>query len=147
MMQYGMMLDVYKFHFEIVLKLLIFYYAVSGGILSYYLSQPNKGFTRYALVLPVFMSIVLGVFAFLGASQVNPMGEDIVRVTGDLQLDPFPSMKLLEHLKSMLLVAGFLSFGICIALTWVSFARETPPGNPSPPTSHSSAPVTQSPSP
>lgn len=47
MKQYQMMVDVHKFYFEIVLKFLVFHYAVTGAILSFYLSQPNVGVMHF----------------------------------------------------------------------------------------------------
>lgn len=123
MKQYQMMVDIYKFHFEIVLKFIIFYYAVTGAILSFYLSQPNTGFMRFALVLPIFMGFVFCVFAFFGASQVAPIKNHMVRVTGALHLEPFPNVNLLNRLEQMLRVTGVLSCLIAICLIVVSVAR------------------------
>ena len=123
MKQYQMMVDIYKFHFEIVLKFIIFYYAITGAILSYYLSQPNTGFMRFALVLPIFMGLVLGVFAFFGAIEVGPLKDDILRVTVQLHLQPFPTVNLLNRLGGMLIVTGVLSVLTAICLAIVSIWR------------------------
>lgn len=123
MKQYEMMVDVYKFHFEMVLKFIIFYCAITGAILSFYLSQPNTGFMRFALAFPIFLGFVFCVFALSGASHVDPMKNHIVQVTGDLHLEPFPSVELLKRLKQMLRVAGALTFLIALCLIVVSVAR------------------------
>jgi len=123
MKQYQMMVDIYKFHFEIVLKFIIFYYAITGAILSYYLSKENTGFMRFALVLPIFMGLALGVFAFFGAKEVNPLKKDIIRVTKHLHLEPFPSKNIMERLRCMLIVTGVLSVLTAVCLSIVSIWR------------------------
>lgn len=115
MKQYQMMVDIYKFHFEIVLKFIIFYYAITGAVLSYIFSQPNSGFMRFGLVLPIFMGIALGLFALFGAVEVDPLKKDITRVTEQLHLKPFPSERLLDRLALMLSVTSVLCFLTAVA--------------------------------
>jgi hypothetical protein len=123
MKQYQMMVDIYKFHFDIVLKFVAFYYAITGAILSYWLSKPNAGFMRYALALPILMGIALGVFALFGACEVDPLKKDITRVARRLHLRTFPSSNLLTRLKWMLRVTGVLSFLTAICLLFVTIWR------------------------
>jgi hypothetical protein len=123
MKQYQMMVDVYKFHFEISLKFIIFYYAITGAILSYYLSEPNTGFMYYALVLPIFMGFVFSAFAFLGALEVDSIKKHIVVVADGLHLKAFPDERLLERLKLMLMLTSALFFGTAICLLWVTCNR------------------------
>lgn len=124
MKQYQMMVDIYKFHFEIVLKFIIFYYAITGAVVSYYLSnQPHSGFMHFALVLPIFMGIALGLFAFFGADGVDPLKADIILVTKQLHLAPFPNVRLLNRLKLMLRVTSVLCILTAVCLFIVSVVR------------------------
>lgn len=124
MKQYQMMVDVHKFYFEIVLKFLIFHYAVTGAILSFYLSQPNVGIMRFALLFPVFMSLVFSAFTFFGSRRVDYLEAEIIRVTDMLGLKVYPDPKFLKY---MLRVAGLLCLAIAIGLIVMSFAREPQP--------------------
>ena len=123
MKQYQMMVDIYKFHFDIVLKFVAFYYAITGAIVSYWLSKPNEGFMRFALALPIVMGFTLGFFARFGAREVDPLKKDIIRVARHLRLRPFPNRNLLSRLKCMLKVTGWLSLGTAICLLIVSIWR------------------------
>lgn len=118
--QHQMIVDLYKFYFEMLLKFLIFYYAVTGAILSFYLSQPNVGFMRYALVLLIFLSVVFGVFSFWGAYRVGPLSNEILRVTSILGSEVYPDTAFLKY---MLDVAGLLFFVIAVGLFVVSCVR------------------------
>lgn len=124
MKQYQMMVDVHKFYFEIVLKFLIFHYAVTGGILSFYLSKPNVGVMRFTLIFPIFMSLIFSAFTFFGSTRVDYMEEEVIRVTDMLGLDVYPDPAFLKY---MLRVAGLLNVAIAIALVVVSFARAEGP--------------------
>jgi hypothetical protein len=124
MKQYQMMVDIYKFHFEMVLKFILFYYAITGAILSFYLTQPNAGFMRtYALLLSSVLGFGFSVFAFLGALEVSPMKDHIAEVARDLHLKVFPTEKLMNRLKFMLIVTSVLSSGIAICLLWLVCKR------------------------
>lgn len=121
MKQYQMMVDVHKFYFEIVLKFLIFHYAVTGAILSFYLSQPSTGVMRFALLFPIFMSVVFSVFTYYGSYRIDYMEEEIIRVTDLLGLDVYPDPMFLKYL---LRVASLLCIAIAIGLIVVSIARK-----------------------
>ena len=116
MKQYQMMVDVYKFHFDIVLKFITFYYAITGAILSFYLSQPKTNLMNAALALPIIMGCLFAAFAFFGAKQVDTFTLEISAVTDHLHLDPFPNNDLLGDLKLMLIFTGVLSSLTAIGL-------------------------------
>lgn len=121
MKQYQMMVDVHKFYFDIVLKFLIFHYAVTGAILSFYLSQSNTGVMRFALIFPIFMSLIFSVFAYFGSTRVDLMEEEVIRITNLLGLDVYPDPLFLKY---MLRVASLLCIAITVALIVISLARD-----------------------
>jgi hypothetical protein len=120
MKQYQLLVDVHKFYFDFVLKFLIFHYAVTGGILSFYLSKPNVGVMRFALVFPIFMSLIFAGFAFYSAANIDPLVKEVHRVVGLLGLNDYPDP---SFLKWMLLVVGCLFALIFVSLIVVSVAR------------------------
>jgi hypothetical protein len=120
MKQYQLMVDIYKFYFEILLKFLVFHYAVTGAIVSFYLSQPNVGFIRFALAFPIFMSIVFGAFAFFASCRIQSIIDEIIRVTTALDLRAYPDATFLKH---MLTVTWLLLAAIAIGLSIVSCIR------------------------
>lgn len=118
--QYQLLIDAYKYYLEIVLKFIIFHYAVTGAILSFYLSRQNAGIMRFALVFPIFMSVVFAVFAFFGSYRVFYMTEEVQRITALLDLGGYPDPKFLEY---VLRIARMSFSAIAIGLVVVSFAR------------------------
>jgi len=123
--QYQMMVDVYKFHFDIVLKFITFYYAITGAILSFYLSQPKTSIMMgiAALALPIVMGGLFGMFALFGAKQVDAFILEISQAADHLHLKPFPNKNLLTRLKWMLRFTGWLSFLTAGGLAWIPFLR------------------------
>jgi hypothetical protein len=59
---YALNAQLYQFYLDASLKLNVFYYAITGGILSFCLAREQTGYIRWALMLPLIMS---GCFAFL----------------------------------------------------------------------------------
>src|SRR5665213_182159 len=56
-------------YLELVLKFNIFYYAVTGGLLSYYFAKENMPLMQYALVFPVVMSLLFAIFFWYAAKR------------------------------------------------------------------------------
>jgi len=125
MKQYEMMVDVYKFHFDIVLKFITFYYAITGAILSFYMRQTKTSLVMNfaALALPIIMGSLFGFFALFGAKQVDAFTSEICEVTDHLHLKPFPNEDLLARLKLMLVFTGLLSFSTAVGLVGLAFIR------------------------
>jgi hypothetical protein len=71
--QYELHLDLYKHYLELALKFNIFYYAVTGAVLSFYFSNAaDVGMKRYLLlVFPVLLSFGFGGFFIYAASLVK----------------------------------------------------------------------------
>jgi hypothetical protein len=118
--QYQVVADLYKFYFAFALKLLIFHYAVTGAILSFYFSQPNIGLMRFALMFPALMSIAFAVLAFYGSCCVTSLRNEIISVAGTLKLKATPDVRFL---KLLLIIAGTLLTMIAIALTVIPIWR------------------------
>jgi len=54
--QYEIQVDLYKHYLKLAVEINVFYYAITGGILSYYLTHKSDGHIRFALVLPILMA-------------------------------------------------------------------------------------------
>jgi hypothetical protein len=59
--QYQLNIDLYKGYLELIVKINVFYYAITGAILSFFFSNQNH-LTKFSLLLPLFMSIALEFF-------------------------------------------------------------------------------------
>lgn len=57
-----MTVELYKFYMDLTVKFNVFYYAVTGAILSFYFANQNIDDVKYSLLLPILMSIAFAGF-------------------------------------------------------------------------------------
>jgi hypothetical protein len=84
--QYNVHVDLYKYYLDMGLKANTFFYAITGGILSFYLAHAQDSLMKYALVLPIVMSAALGVFFLYGANLLKLTRTDEERLLKELKL-------------------------------------------------------------
>jgi hypothetical protein len=120
MKQYQLMVDTYLKYLDITLKFTLFSYAVTGAILSYYLSKPAEGFMKYGLVFPIVVNAVFGLSCFVAANWNRSIFGELERVTLLLNLGAFPDSRFLTY---VLVALGALFALITIGLTGISFYR------------------------
>jgi hypothetical protein len=98
--QYELHMELYKQYLELVLKFNIFYYAVTGAVLSFYFSNTaNLGVPRQLLlVFPVVMSLGFGGFFIYAASLVKVTREEIMALGEALGFLTFPEIRVLAVL-------------------------------------------------
>jgi|SRR2546423_6156786 len=58
---YALSADLYKFYIETAVKINVFYYAITGGIVTFCFAQHQVAYTKWALLLPALMSVGLAV--------------------------------------------------------------------------------------
>jgi hypothetical protein len=56
---YALSADLYKFYLDIIVKVNVLYYAITGGIVSFCLTQQAINYAKWGLVLPLLMSVCL----------------------------------------------------------------------------------------
>lgn len=76
--QYTSHVDLYKHHLELLLKFTAYYYAITGAIISYYLSRQESQFLVYSLRYPIFVSFIYG-WVFLYAART--VEADLIAIT------------------------------------------------------------------
>jgi hypothetical protein len=98
--QYKLHVDLYKEYLELVLKFNVFYYAVTGAILSFYFTNKTDiGRARPLLLLfPASMSIAFGAFFLYGASLVKVARSEVASIAAALGLHVFPEVQVLAVL-------------------------------------------------
>ena len=121
MKQYQLMVDAYLKYLDLVQKLALFNYAITGAILSFYLSQKTiEGVMRFGLVFPIIMNLTFAVFSFFASRRISPIRDEINRVVVLLSLEAFPDA---NFLKFILLMVGGLFTLTAICLTVLSCSR------------------------
>jgi hypothetical protein len=115
--QYKQNVELYKFYMELIVKFNIFYYAVTGAIVSFFFANQSIPNIKYSLLLPIIMSIAFAVFFIYGAVLMRYLREDVFNIRDSLELQVAPDVGVLSVLLYMfsvifLLVAGALSYAI-----------------------------------
>lgn len=93
--QYALHIDLYKFYLSTAVKITIFYYAITGAILSYYFASGYDGISQYALLLPFLFSAAIGVIFITGAVLNKYTRNDIISISHQLGLRVIPEVKIL----------------------------------------------------
>ncbi len=106
--QYSLHIELYKFYLEIVIKLNLFYYAITGPMLSFYFSRSNESLLKYSLILPVAMSIALGIFFIYGIRRLKVVRQDVFNLRDQLSLSVAPDLNVLSYLLLIFSILFFL---------------------------------------
>ena len=93
--QYNLYVELYKHYLELIIKFSVFYYAVTGAILSFYFSKEDVSVIKYSLLFPFFMSLGFGVFFIYSARLVHVVRDDLFAIRDALELNSAPEMKVL----------------------------------------------------
>ena len=113
--QFALNVDLYKFYLELVIKINVFYYAITGGILSYYFQHRTDGVARYALLLPVLFSFGLGTTFLYGATLVPVVRRELFVIRDRLKLDTAPELMVLIV---FLVITGIVLLAVGSILGW-----------------------------
>lgn len=117
--QYKQNVDLYKFYMELIVKLNVFYYAVTGAIVSFFFANQTIPDIKYSLFLPIIMSIAFAGFFIYGAILMGFLREEVFKIRDALGLEVAPDVGVLSVLLYIfsvifILVAGSLSYAIYV---------------------------------
>lgn len=115
--QYQLNVDLYKGYLELVVRMNVFYYAVTGAILSFYFANQNE-LTQFSLFLPFLMSVALGGFFVLGAWLARIPRDETFRLRDTLGLIAAPEIGVLICLLSIFAILMFVVAGGLAWLMW-----------------------------
>lgn len=118
---YKIHIDLYKHYLKLAIEVNVFYYAVTGAIISYYFVNKDISSIRFALLLPIAMSLLLAVLFIFGIFANQNSKSDIQRLGAELNLVVVPEFAVLDGLLGifailMLIIAAglFALFTGCI---------------------------------
>jgi len=96
--QYQTHIDLYKHYLDLSLKVNIFYYAVTGAILSFYFTNPyNSNIIRYSLLLPFLMSLLFAAIFIYSSNILKVTRNDVFKIRDWLGLRTAPEFNVLKH--------------------------------------------------
>lgn len=114
--QYAQTVELYKFYMDLVVKLNVFYYAVTGGILSFYFGNPGIENIKFSLILPIVMSLAFAGFFIYGGYLMKALRTDVFEIRDALSLKVAPDVGVLANLLYIFAVVFIIvAFG-CIYL-------------------------------
>ena len=116
--QYEINVDLYKHYLKLTIEINVFYYAITGALLSYYLAHHSQPSLRFALVLPFLMSVLLAVLFIYGANLNRITRAEMFRVRDALGLQVAPDFLVLTWL---LAICAILMFAVAIGLAAMFF--------------------------
>jgi hypothetical protein len=107
--QFEVQVDLYKFFFDIVLKVDAFYYTLTGAILGFYVSKGQQ--LRYALLLPIALSVALLFFFRQGRRGIKRSEREVRDVQANLPLKMNLDISYLPRF-----ITGHIVMFLCIAI-------------------------------
>ena len=96
--QYSQNIELYKFYMELAIKFNVFYYAVTGAIISFFFKNSSVAELKYALIFPIVISIAFAIFFVYGARLMVLIKKDVFAVRDALGLLVAPDVGVLSVL-------------------------------------------------
>jgi len=114
--QYSQTVELYKFYMDLTVKFNVFYYAVTGGILTFYFGNPGIENIKYALILPIIMSLAFAGFFIYGGYLMRYLRTDVFEIRDALSLKVAPDVGVLAHLLYIFAVVFIVVAAGCLYL-------------------------------
>lgn len=97
--QYQQNVDLYKFYMDLTIKFNVFFYAVTGAIVSFALTQRDgNDLIRFALLLPLVMSLSFAGFFVYGGILMRILRRETFSIRDALNLQAAPDVGVLSVL-------------------------------------------------
>ncbi len=110
--QFSLYVDLYKFYMDLSVKLNLFYYGITGAILSFYFAHSSAPLVKYALCLPILMSLVFSGMFFYGACLMPILRRDVFSIRDKLGLATAPDLGILT-----IVLLAFALFLLAVAVS------------------------------
>ena len=105
---FQMSVELHKFYVDFVVKISIFYYAVTGAILSFHFTKDSPSVSVLALLLPIILSLSLGGFFIYSARLAMNLRLNIMLRAKELNLHVYPEGIVLVILCSIFGVSSII---------------------------------------
>ena len=117
--QYQTHVDLYKHYLELSLKVNIFYYAVTGAILSFYFAKAHDNdIIRYSLLLPFLMSVLFAIIFIYSSIILNVTRSEVFQIRDWLGLRTAPEFNVLKYfLRASASLFILVALGLIMLLT------------------------------
>jgi hypothetical protein len=112
--QYKISVDLYKHYLKLTIELNVFYYAITGAIISYYAAHVGEAAVRYTLILPIAMSVLFASLFIYGAILNKTSRQELFTIRQSLGLSVVPELAVLSWL---LRICAVLMLIVALMLT------------------------------
>lgn len=116
--QYELHVDLYKHYLKIAIDFNVFYYAITGAILSYYLTHSEIDLIKYSLLLPLLMSVLFAGFFIYGARLMAETRDEIFSIRDKLEFETAPEVQVLA---ALLWIFSILMSVVAVAILYLIF--------------------------
>lgn len=112
-------LDLYKFYIELLIKASTFFFAITGGLVAYYLSHFQQPLLRYSLILPVVMNMGFVLVCLASLGKVRLMIKDFKQsctgagFTQPYEMSPLLNLLWIFSISYILIICGILYLIFC----------------------------------
>lgn len=96
MRQYEISVDLYKHYLKLTIELNVFYYAITGALVSYYFAHQSESLMRWTLALPLLMSILFAGLFIYGGVQQDFLHQEVFRIRDALGFRVAPELLVLS---------------------------------------------------
>jgi hypothetical protein len=96
--QYHQNIELYKFYMDLVIKFNIFYYAVTGAIISFFFKNSTISNVKYSLLFPIIISVSFAGFFLYGAHLMKYLRFEVFAIRDALGLSVAPDVGVLSVL-------------------------------------------------
>ncbi len=132
--EFEMRVEAYRYYLSIVLQTNVFFYAIAGAAIGFYLNQTSSEYLAYALLLPILIAAVLGGIFHHAAVLQKDAAETIEKIrtalndnkqigSVKLNIEQIPDLDLLYIL---LKIFGWIFFLVGLALIVTPFLKAAP---------------------
>ena len=116
--QYEINMDLYKHYLKLTIELNVFYFAITGALVSYYFVHQNEPLVQWSLVLPLVMSILFAALFIYGGIQQRILRQEVFRIRDALSFQVVPDLLVLSvllYIFSTLMLIVAVALGVLIA--------------------------------
>lgn len=113
--QYSMAIELFKHYLKLAVEFNVFFYGITGGVVSYYFAHSTEPLMRYALLLPFAMSVFFGLFFIYGAYLMGYLRREVFDIRDALHLKTAPDLRVLSVFL-IISAALMLCVAFCLGL-------------------------------
>lgn len=114
--QYNQVVELYKYYLDIIIKLNVFFYAVTGAILSFVVANLKEPNFKLAVLLPLAISLGFAIVSFYGATLVPALRREIAACRDALGLKTSPEAQVLTVL---LVMFGVIFLAVAVGCVFI----------------------------